>query len=468
MSFLVYDLSFLVIFILFVSLFLYRNKHNIKKEGLLILYKTKWGINLINRVGKNYQKTLKILSYVSIGIGYILMVGGVYFVGKVVYVYLQVPGIVEQIKVPPIMPLIPYLPQAFHLDFLPNFNFTYWIVILAVVAIFHEFAHGIFAVYNKIKVKKTGFGFFPFFLPIFLAAFVELDEKVMAKKSKFAQLTILSSGTFFNVLTALVTFVVMILFFQLTFAPVGVVFNDYSYNIVYTSNVSSINGLNVSGYNNSQIIQELSKYPLTLVNITASNSSYLGVKGFSTDKSLLALYDDFPAIKANLSGAIKEIDGEKITSLETFREVMLNKTPGQEVRINTITKEGEKEYKIVLGNYSGRSVLGVGFTEKASSGFVGNIVKKLSSFKNPQVYYTAGEFAEFIYDLLWWLLLICISVAFVNMLPVGIFDGGRFFYLTVLGITKSEFIAKWSFKIITWLFLVAMVAITVFWAWKVF
>ena len=39
-----------------------------------------------------------------------------------------------------------------------------------------------FAVYNKIKVKTTGFGFFPFFLPVFLAAFVELDEKKMAKK----------------------------------------------------------------------------------------------------------------------------------------------------------------------------------------------------------------------------------------------------------------------------------------------
>ena len=47
--------------------------------------------------------------------------------------------------------------------------------------------------------------------------------------------------------------------------------------------------------------------------------------------------------------------------------------------------------------------------------------------------------------------MINLLVALFNMLPVGIFDGGRFFYLTVWGITGSEKIGMKAFKFMTWL-----------------
>ena len=172
MSFIVYDVSFLVIFLIFLSIFLYRGRKRVKKEGLLLLYKTTWGIRLINYFGNKYKKTLKALSYVSITLGYILMATMLYLFGKIIWIYAFHQDVVRAIKIPPIMPLIPYLPQAFKLDFLPPFYFTYWIIILAIIAITHEFAHGIFAIREKVNIKTTGFGFFPFFLPIFLAAFV--------------------------------------------------------------------------------------------------------------------------------------------------------------------------------------------------------------------------------------------------------------------------------------------------------
>ena len=59
----------------------------------------------------------------------------------------------------------------------------------------------------------------------------------------------------------------------------------------------------------------------------------------------------------------------------------------------------------------------------------------------------------FIYNLIWWIALVNISVALVNMPPMGIFDGGRMFMLTMMGITGSEKFAKVSFKIITYLIL---------------
>lgn len=213
MSFIVYDLILLGIFVSLTSIFLYKNKKNLQREGLLILYRTNWGIKLIEKVGKENPKTMKFLSYVVIIMGYLLMGFGIYFVGKIVWMYITRMDIVSAVKVPPIMPLIPYLPQMFKLNWLPDFYFIYWIIILAIIAITHEFAHGIFAAYHGVKIKKTGFGFFPYFLPVFLAAFVELDEEKMKKEKIFKQLSVLAAGTFANVLTALIAFVVMVVFF---------------------------------------------------------------------------------------------------------------------------------------------------------------------------------------------------------------------------------------------------------------
>jgi len=89
----------------------------------------------------------------------------------------------------------------------------------------------------------------------------------------------------------------------------------------------------------------------------------------------------------------------------------------------------------------------------------------LASFKDPHVYYKpkSGEWSIFVYNLLWWLVIISISMALINMLPVGIFDGGRFFYLTVLALTKNKKIAKQSFMLLTKFFIFLFFLLIVFW-----
>ena len=84
---------------------------------------------------------------------------------------------------------------------------------------------------------------------------------------------------------------------------------------------------------------------------------------------------------------------------------------------------------------------------------------------NPFVYYesTFGDAGQFIYHFLWWTVLISLSVALVNMLPLGIFDGGRFFYLTIWGITGSKKVGEIAFKLSTYLLLLVIVALMVKW-----
>ena len=465
MNFMWLDIGLMIAFVIGVAIFLITRKKNLKREGLLYLYKTEWGIRFIKRIGAKYQKTLKVASHISVWLGYVLMIAMLWLVARIIWIYLFNADAVRAIKIPPITPLIPYLPQMFKLDFLPPFYFIYWIIIIAIIAISHEFFHGVFAALNNIKIKKTGFGFFPFFLPIFLAAFVEPDEEDMQKGSNFAQRTVLSAGTFANILTAIIGLFLIAGFFALSFAPSGVVFDDYAYNVVETSDITMLNNISLQ----NPIYEDIAG----LINLTGKNDIrineeiYYGLRGSSTDGTIIALYYDSPAINADLYGPIIEINGERISGLEEFTQELDKYSVGQEITITTEINKEKIDYQITLQENPTKQDspwVGISFFQP-STGIMAKVFLATSFYKDPHIFYGEKyQGAQFIYDFLWWLVLISFSVALVNMLPMGIFDGGRFFYLTMLKITKSEKIAKVSFKFMTYLFLAIVVLIMFYWA----
>jgi membrane-associated protease RseP (regulator of RpoE activity) len=459
-----WDLTLMVIFVIGVSIFLYLKKSRIKREGLLLLYHTKWGIKFIDKFGKKHERLLKALSYVSVIVGYILMILMIYLFIQILWVYIFEANVVKAIKLPPITPLIPYLPQIFQLNFLPPFYFSYWIIILAIVAITHEFFHGIFARIANVKTKTTGFGFFPFFFPIFLAAFVNLDEKTMEKRKNFQQMAVLSAGTFANIITAIIAGIIMILFFTVSFAPSGVIYNDYAFGYVNMSSITSVNGIPVHNVSYGFLSNITSQGGFN--KIVAGNETFAAIKGIIPNSNQIALYYNSPALKNNLSGAIIDINGEKITSLDKLASAIGKYSPGENVLLTMYNGSKIFNKTIALGSSpEGKAWIGITFENPISSGIIGSITNWIASYKDPHIYYIekfAG--ANFLYDLLWWLVLISFSIALVNMLPVGIFDGGRFFYLTVLSITKSKKAAEKSFKFITYLFLVLLLVLMIFWA----
>ena len=462
-SFVFYDLSFLVIFTLAVALFLYTRKHNLKRQGLLYLYRTKLGLKLMDWTVDKFGRFLRPLQYVIVASGYILLVAMVWLLARFTWIYTQSTVFVQAIKIPPIIPLVPYLPDLFKIDFLPPFYFTYWIIIIAIIAVSHEFAHGIFARLNKIKVKSTGFGF----LGPFLAAFVEPDEKQMNKAPKFQQLSILAAGTFANVLMTILFGLILWVFFTMSFMPAGVNFNTYGTEVISVSAITSIGG---------KTITDISEIPAivneSLIKIKANGEDYL-IPGNNLklvaeqETERIIAYTDSPAINANLRGSITEIGGVSVKNLEELREQILKNSPGDEIIIKTKVDNEELEFNIVLGEKEGQSYLGIGTIVPQREGLSGIFYNFISDIKDPTVYYEPkfdGDFAWFIYNLLWWTVIINISVALVNMLPVGIFDGGRFFYLTVWGITGNEKIGRKSFAIATWLIIGVLVWLMVRWA----
>ncbi len=470
MNFFIYDIIFLILFVTGSSFFLYKRKKNLKREGLLYLYKTSWGIKLINRIGKKNKGVMNVLSWLSIISGYFLMAGMFYLVYFLVKIYFFLPETVRAIKVPPIMPLVPYLPQVFKLEFLPPFYFTYWIVIIAVVAITHEMAHGIIAAHNKVRIKTTGFGFFPFFFPAFPLAFVELDEKVMQKKKEFAQMAVLGAGTFANVLVAILFFAVLIGFFTFSFSAAGISYDTYATQSVFIKNITSVNGINVDSPTYQKLLDISENSGKGLIEIKVGGEIYLATEemiGAQENGNEIILYQSAPAIEENLSSIITEINGISIYGIEDLVDELSKYSPGEEINITTIVDEGAVEKTIVLEEHpeqSGMPWLGIGFIEQERGGLIGKIIN-MASFKKPNVYYKPrfDGLSVFVYNLLWWLVLISISAALINMLPVGIFDGGRFFYLTILALTKNEKTAKRSFMLLTKFFLFLFLLLIVFW-----
>jgi len=490
MNFVFYDIILLIIFAIFISIFLHSRRKRLKREGLLLLYRTSWGIKLIKKFGEKHPKLLKIMGILSIITGYFLMIIMVYLFAKIVWFYISSPEFVRLIKIPPIMPLIPYLPSVFKLDFLPPFYFIYWIIIIAVIAIPHEFAHGIYAIYNKVRIKTTGFGFFPYFLPVFLAAFVELDENQLAKKSKTGQLMTLSAGTFANVLTAILFLFILWGFFSVGFVASGVAFDTYSYSVVNASGIQTINGIAIDksagGDNQYASMLEVMENSENINEIkTLEGDTYWTSKDlFENPQNALlfeesgqiVVFDNGPAVKSGLTGAIHSIDGVEISSRDDLIQELMSKTPGQEISIQAYTEDSEEElteFNIVLDEHpeiENAPWLGIGFLDRSSGGgIIDRVVNIAGFFRKPNVYYMPRFGAsEFIYNLLWWIVLVSISIALINMLPVGIFDGGRFFFLTVAAITGSEKIAQKAFRFVTIAFLLLLLVLLSSWAWSMF
>lgn len=431
----------------------------------MYLYRTKIGLKIINYLGQKYKRTLTVLSYVSVALGYILMVSMIWLMYQTTRLFFQ-PAFVQAVKIPPLMPLIPYISDIFQVTWLPPFYFTYWIIVLALIAITHEGAHGIFARFYNVKIKSTGFGF----LGPFMAFFVEQDDKQMQKRKIFPQLTILSAGVFANIITALLFFVLMIGFFQVSYAPAGIVFTDYTYS-VFPAFVMQ----------NATITNEILKVDgLNLTRIEIENKSYFASEEMislktnsSANSTLIGLYQDQPAIRNTIRGAIIQINNASINNRSDFENILSDMKPGDNITLVTKFKQGTNKtlitYEFALGeDYTNESnpVIGTASLMLKSATLKGFFYKMMNFFRDPTINYEPRyneELTIFIYNLLWWIVLISISVGLSNMLPAFVFDGGRFWYLTVLGITGHKKLAERVFKVFTFLLLAVFALLMTLW-----
>lgn len=181
-----------IIFYSLVFLIVYLNRAKFEVHGKFIyLYKTKIGLKFMNLAAKKAGKLFRFLGYAGIIIGFL----GMFFTFAAILV-LTYKLIINEPGAGGASPVIPGLPIAGTGMVFPLA--TGWIVLFIIILV-HEFSHGIVASAHKIKIKNSGIAFFG---PI-LGAFVEPDEKELAKKKGLIQHSVFAAGPFSNFLTVI-------------------------------------------------------------------------------------------------------------------------------------------------------------------------------------------------------------------------------------------------------------------------
>lgn len=212
-----YDLLFALLFYAAIFIFFIIKRDKFKVQGkIILLYPTKIGLKLMDRVAKIKPKLLKFIGYTGAVIGLIGMIFIFYTLAMGAYQTLFVPA-----APPTVAPVLP----GIKIPGVPTLTFWHWIIAILITAVVHEFSHGVFARLFHIKIKSSGFALFG---PI-LAAFVEEDQTMQSIKPK-KQLAILAAGPFANIITGFVFLLILILItgpLQLgIIEPQGIIIND--------------------------------------------------------------------------------------------------------------------------------------------------------------------------------------------------------------------------------------------------
>ena len=261
------DLIFALLFygLLFLFFATYRSKFEVQNK-IFVLYKTKLGLNLMDKLSKKIPTFWKYLGYLGVIVG---------FLGMIIILYTLTLGTYKLIAVPDSQPALAPLLPGVQLPGLPQLTFWYWIISIFILAVIHEFSHGLYSRLYNVKVKSSGFAF----LGPILAAFVEPDEKELEKKGKMAQLSVFCAGPFSNIILGGIVLVI----YSLLLAPVA----------------SSINE--------------------------------------STGVKIVVLQDGFPAKDSGMSIGedIIAVNGIEVNSIDEFTSNLDNLKPGDKVIIET-------------------------------------------------------------------------------------------------------------------------------------
>jgi len=259
-----YELLIAIIFytLLGIILFINRKKFEILDKVFLV-YKSKKPIKLMIYLSR-FRIFWKIFSTLAIPVSVFFMFWGMeLLIDNSFKIMLGVSGagaapVIPGVRIPGSPIFVPLLEG---------------IVALIVMAIIHEFSHGIVASMEGIKLKSAGFGFF-FVLPL---AFVEPDEKQMNNVSALARMRVAASGPFAN----LTLYFLLMLILSWVFSPL-----------------------------------------ISMLNIP-NGISILGVEGNSpaSDKGIIG------------NELITQINGKNISTIEEFSEEMKSIHPGDSVLI---------------------------------------------------------------------------------------------------------------------------------------
>ncbi len=359
-----------IVFLIFLTVFVYLKRKNLDTKQIIpyflyfSMYRTKLGIKLMDTLAKKFRKTTLYLGYLGVFIGFLGMIFISYSLLNNIYVLFTKPEAIPGVGL--VLPV-----KAKGIFYVP---FFYWIISIFVIAVVHEFAHGLIARAHNLKVKSSGFAFLGLIVPIIPAAFVEPDEKELRKRPHKQQLSVFAAGPISNILFGLLFLALL----YLVLAPAA-------------NSLIEPNGVKISDY----------------------------AKGNFT----------YPAEKAGIKVGeiIQNIDGIETPYVDNLSAVMKTKNPYDLVKIKT----DKSEYEIKLGkNPENESLAYMGLLLEQSTRIKGSVESNYGKVLPNLVIWVSGLF--FI------LFVLNLGIGLFNLVPIGPIDGGRMMQLALHKIFGEE------------------------------
>ncbi len=265
--------KFVFLFYLAITIFLITKRKRLDFQAkVIILFRTKFGLKWIEKFTNKFREWIILFGYIGVGAGY---------VGLVFISYVLIKNIYDMVVSPVAASGVSVVLPGINVPGLGVLPFWHWLIAIFVIALIHEFSHGIVARAHKIEVKSTGV----VFLGPIIGAFVEPNEKKMAKESDIKQYSVLAAGPFSNIILALVALVLM----MFVFMPIQdsmVDPNGFTFNSYYDENfpaakaglmpgtiITGVNGQITSGF--GEFAEEIScAKPKEIIKVDTKNGTF--------------------------------------------------------------------------------------------------------------------------------------------------------------------------------------------------
>ena len=350
-----------IAFIALILLFILANRKKVQFQFVLfpiiyfILLRTKLGLAAMEKLAKKLRGFIIGLSAVGIAVGFAAMIYISYELIKSTLALLVKPA-----AIPSVMPVLPV--EAKGIFYVPLF---YWLFSIFIIAVVHEFSHGVVARAFKLPVNSSGIAVLGLVVPLIPAAFVEPDEKKLAKAPVRAQLSVFAAGSFANILLAVV--LIFLLGLQVPF---------------------------IGAAAKSTAVVDIEK-------VLDDWSQLNGLKIIEVKEGSPA---DLAMVRTGLT--IYSINGVRMSNLSAYSDSLSNISIGDNITLGT----NYKTYKITVAESP----------TKKGNGYMGLTFEPLTTHNR-----TLTNIVLTFSILLIWIIVLNLGVGVFNLLPLGPLDGGR-------------------------------------------
>ena len=378
----VFELSALIVFLFLLAFTLFFQRKKIVLQKILfpvfylIMLRTNAGIPLMDRISSKYREWVKLFGYCSIGLGFMGMV----YISLSILMFIVSLIFHPTVDQPGVSLVLPFT----NVPGIGYLSFTHWIIAIFILAVVHEFSHGVVARAHNIKVTSTGFAIFSVFVPIIPAAFVEPEETTLRKESDVVQYSVYAAGPIANILLAFL----LLIAFPFVADPTNATLAPFEGTLSYPAGFSF------------DVLQNAS-YPAMSV----------GIPQHST---------------------LLEIDGREVKTYPDFYRSMSSVKPGD--HISLVTDQGNYELTASVS------------PDDSSRGFLG-IKPAKNERKVKEEYAAVAPYYYWLRGLIKWLFLLNFFIGMANLLPLGIVDGGRMLEVALHRLYDNKHKAKrmWGF-----------------------